>query len=105
MCDPGKLLTGLLGGGSSPKPAAAVGDPEAERMRAEAEATTSANLRLAASQRRRREQQSLIARGSAPSMGEEASTGDSTLNRTQSLRRNLSPAGSLMSRGAPGAAY
>lgn len=76
-------------------------------MKAEAEAATSANLRLAATQRRRREQSSLMARGgSQPTLGEEAATGDSTLNRTTALRSNLSPAMreapsvSLMARGA-----
>ena len=75
-------------------------------MKAEAEAATSANLRLAATQRRRREQGSLIARGgSQPTLGEDTATGDSPLNRTQTLRTKLGPAlaaSSLIQRGAGG---
>jgi hypothetical protein len=103
MCDPFSLIGGVASkalaprGQGSASPAAA--DPEAERMKAEADATTSANLRLAASQRRRRQQQSLLA-GGAPALGEDAATGDSPLSRTQTLRKNLAPAGSLMSRGS-----
>lgn len=114
MCDPvsmlvgavagsvgGKLLGGGGGGGSS------AGNVEAERMKAEADAATSANQRLAMDQKRRREQQSLIAQG-APTVGDQAGTGDSPLTVAQKIMRrpggafNSAPdiSQSLIARGA-----
>lgn len=110
MCDPVSMVVGAVGGMvaskvlSKPK-SASYGDPEAERMKAEAEATASANAKLRQTQLRRREQQSLIARGAAPSLGDENTTGDSPIS---SGRRMLGGFGSefrttpdvLMARGS-----
>lgn len=108
MCDPGSLVTGLLGGGGSKPKSPSYADPTAERMKAEAEATASANAKLRATQLRRREQQSLIAKGAGPSLGDESSTGDSPLASTGRPMMAPSPFRTtpdvLMARGAGGGA-
>jgi hypothetical protein len=114
MCDPVSMLVGavagsvggkLLGGGGGGSSSA--GNAEAERQQAEADAAASANRKLAADQKRRREQQSLIAQG-APSVGDQAGTGDSPLTTAQKIMRrpggafNSAPdiSQSLIARGA-----
>lgn len=108
MCDPGSLVTGLLGGGGSKPKSPSYADPTAERMKAEAEATASANAKLRQTQLRRREQQSLIAKG-APSLGDENTTGDSPISAGQRMTSGglstfRTTPDVLMARGAGGGA-
>lgn len=112
MCDPVSIAVGAVGGmvaSKALKPKTpSYGNPEAERMQAEAEASASANAKLRQTQLRRREQQSLIARGASPTLGDESATGDSPLSSAQRMMSVPSPFRTqpdvLMTRGAGGGA-